>query len=44
VHNGVVVSEHDSDSSRHSSPSRPSSEHENESPLEGDYHYQVLWS
>jgi len=36
VHNGVVVSEHDSDSSRHSSPSRPSSEHESESPLEGD--------
>ena len=36
VHNGIVVSEHDSDSSRHSSPSRPSSEHESESPLEGD--------
>jgi len=36
VHNGVVVNEHDSDSSRHSSPSRTSSEHESESPLEGD--------
>ncbi|XP_068476943.1 uncharacterized protein [Phaseolus vulgaris] len=36
VHNGLVVSEYDSDSSRHSSPSRPSSEHESESPLEGD--------
>ena len=36
MHNGIVVSEHDSDSSRHSSPSRPSSEHESESPLEGD--------
>ena len=36
MHNGIVVSEHDSDSPRHSSPSRPSSEHESESPLEGD--------
>ena len=31
VHNGVVVSEHDSDSSRNSSPFRPSSEHERKS-------------
>jgi len=36
VHNGIVVSEHDSDSAKHSSPSRESSEHESESPLEGD--------
>ena len=36
VHNGIVVSEHDSDSSKHSSHSRASSEHESESPLEGD--------
>jgi len=36
VHNVIVVSEHDSHSSRHSSPSRLSSEHESESPLEGD--------
>ena len=35
VHNGIVVSELDSDSPRHSS-SRPTSEHESESPLEGD--------
>ena len=35
--NGIVVSEHDSNSSRNSSPSRPSSEHESESPLEGDF-------
>ena len=36
VHNGIVVSEHDSDSPKHSSHSRSSSEHESESPLEGD--------
>ena len=36
VHNGIVVSAHDSDSPRHSSPSRPSCEHERKSPLEGD--------
>ena len=36
VHNGVVVSEHDSNSSRHSSPSKPSCEIESESPCEGD--------
>ncbi|XP_068486670.1 uncharacterized protein [Phaseolus vulgaris] len=36
VHNGIVVSEHDSDSPKHSSHSRTSSEHESESPLEGD--------
>ena len=36
VHNGVVVSEHDSNSSRHSSPSKPSSEIESENPCEGD--------
>ena len=36
MHDGVVVSEHDSNSSRHSSPSKPSSEIENESPPEGD--------
>ena len=36
VHNGIVMSENDSDSPRHSSPSRASSEHESESPLEGD--------
>ncbi|XP_068498434.1 uncharacterized protein [Phaseolus vulgaris] len=36
VHNGIVVSEHDSDSPKHSSHSRASSEHESESPLEGD--------
>jgi len=36
VHNGIVVSEHDSDSPRHSCHSRASSEHESESPLEGD--------
>ena len=36
MHNGIVVSEHDSDLPRHSSPSRPSSEHESESPFEGD--------
>ena len=37
MHNGIVVSEHDSDSPRHSSHSRASSEHESESPLEGDF-------
>ena len=36
VHNGIVISEHDSDSPTHSSPSRASSENESESPLEGD--------
>ena len=36
VHNAVVVSEHDSNSSRHSSPSKPSSEIESENPCEGD--------
>ena len=36
VHNDIVMSEHDSDSPRHSSHSRSSSEHESESPLEGD--------
>ena len=36
VHNGIVMSEHDSDSPRHSSPSRASSENESENPLEGD--------
>ncbi|XP_068486659.1 uncharacterized protein [Phaseolus vulgaris] len=36
VHNGIVVSEHDFDSPKHSSHSRASSEHESESPLEGD--------
>ena len=36
MHNGIIVIEHDSDSSRHSSPSKPSSEHESESPLEED--------
>ena len=36
MHNGVVVSEHDSNSSRHSSPFKPSSEIESESPYEGD--------
>jgi len=36
VHNGVVVSELDSNSSRHSSPSKPSSEIERESPCDGD--------
>ena len=36
MHNGVVISEHDSDSSRHSSPSKPSSAIESESPCEGD--------
>ena len=33
---GVVVSKHDSNSSRHSSPSKTSSEIESESPCEGD--------
>jgi len=36
IHDGVVVNEHDSEFSRHSSPSRSPSEHESESPLEGD--------
>jgi len=36
IHDGVVVSEHDSETSRHSSPSRSPSENESESPLEGD--------
>ena len=36
MHEGIVVSEHDSNSPRHSSPSRPSSENESESPCEGD--------
>jgi len=36
VHNGIVMSEHDSDSPKHSSHSRASSENESESPLEGD--------
>ena len=36
VHDGIVVSEHDSDSPRHSSPSKPSSENESVSPCEGD--------
>ncbi|XP_068498347.1 uncharacterized protein [Phaseolus vulgaris] len=36
VHNGIIISEHDSDSPKHSSHSRSSSEHESESPLEGD--------
>ena len=36
VHNGVVVSEHDSDSSRHFSPSKSSNEIKSESPCEGD--------
>jgi len=36
VHNGVIVSEHDSNSSRHSSLSKPSNEIESESPCEGD--------
>ncbi|XP_068503607.1 uncharacterized protein [Phaseolus vulgaris] len=38
VHNGIVMSEHDSDSTRHSSHSRSSSEHVSESQLEGDLH------
>jgi len=36
IHDGVVVSEHDSENSRHSSPSRSPSEIESESPCEGD--------
>ena len=36
MHNGIVMSEHDSNSPRHSSPSRASSEDESECPLEGD--------
>ena len=36
MHNGIVVSEHDSNSPRHSSHSRASSEQESENPLEGD--------
>ena len=36
MHEGIVVSEHDSNSPRHSSPSRPSCENESESPCEGD--------
>ena len=36
LHNGVVVSEHDFESSRHSSPSRSPSEIESESRCEGD--------
>ena len=36
VHNDIVMNWHDSDSPRHSSHSRSSSEHESESPLEGD--------
>jgi len=36
IHDGVVVSENDSETSRHSSPSRSPSENESESPLEGD--------
>jgi len=36
IHDGVVVSEHESETSRHSSPSRSPSEIESESPCEGD--------
>jgi len=36
IHDGIVVSEHDSKTSRHSSPSRSPSEIESESPCEGD--------
>jgi len=36
IHDGIVVSEHDSETSRHSSPSRSPSEIESESPCEGD--------
>ena len=36
IHDGVVVSEHDSETSRHSSPSRSPSEIESGSPCEGD--------
>jgi len=36
IHDGVVVSEHDSETSRHSSPSRSPSVIESESPCEGD--------
>ena len=36
MHDGIVVSEHDSNSPRHSSPSKPSSGDESESPLQGD--------
>ena len=37
MHNGIVMSEHDSDSPGHSSHSRASSENQSESPLEGDF-------
>ena len=36
MHDGIVVSEHGSDSPKHVSFSRQSSEDESESPLEGD--------
>ena len=36
IHDGVVVSEHDSENSRHSSPSKLPSDIESESPCEGD--------
>ena len=36
IHDRVVVNEHDSETSRHSSPSRFPSEIESESPCEGD--------
>ena len=36
IHDGVVISEHDSDSSRHSTPPRSPSEYECEIPCEGD--------
>jgi len=36
IHDGVVVSEHDSETSRHSSPSTSPSEIESESPCESD--------
>ena len=36
MHDGVVVSEHESENSRHSSPSRSPSENKSESPHEGD--------
>jgi len=36
MHDGVVVSEHESENSRRSSPSRSPSEHESESPHVGD--------
>ena len=36
MHEGIVVSEHDSDSPKHVSFSRHSSGDESESPLEGD--------